>query len=139
MKRCPLSGTLIQDALYPVIMPTPHQNLAPIIHFLMTYGAIILMCLLAVWTFWPEDKPTPKRQTPQRKPFINAPRRTIDQRATSANARLAPQSHKLRSLLHGDVKQAERIIGGLRSRYPGKSEQWLYEKAILDLERDRRC
>lgn len=103
-------------------------KLAPITHFLLTYGGVILMGLLAIWTFWPEDD-KPKRRTIAHR----------GKKTSSVQTHLNPHATNLKSLLHGDIAQANRILASLRKRYPGKSEQWLYEKAILDLERDRRC
>ncbi|TAE59871.1 MAG: hypothetical protein EAZ87_08105 [Nostocales cyanobacterium] len=45
---------------------------------------------------------------------------------------------KLVSLLHGDTATAERLIAGLMLKFPGKSDRWYIEKAIYDLDRDRR-
>ncbi|NJL42143.1 MAG: hypothetical protein HC899_40055 [Leptolyngbyaceae cyanobacterium SM1_4_3] len=44
---------------------------------------------------------------------------------------------KLYRLLHGDRDAADRLIGAIRVRNPDKSEQWCWDKAIFDLERDR--
>lgn len=45
---------------------------------------------------------------------------------------------KLIRLLHGDRAAATRLIQGLLDSYPDCSESWCYEKALFDLERDRR-
>lgn len=37
-----------------------------------------------------------------------------------------------------DRATSDRLVDGLSYRYPGKSRRWLVEKAISDLERDRR-
>lgn len=42
-------------------------------------------------------------------------------------------------LLQGNREQAERIVAFLRQQNPGKSEKWLWEKAALDIVRDRRA
>ncbi|NJO75971.1 MAG: hypothetical protein HC833_20785 [Leptolyngbyaceae cyanobacterium RM1_406_9] len=44
---------------------------------------------------------------------------------------------RLYRLLHGDRAGAVRLIGSIRARNPDKSEQWCWDKAIFDLERDR--
>lgn len=38
----------------------------------------------------------------------------------------------------GDHTTANRLIGYTRQQYPNRSQQWCLEKAIYDLERDRR-
>jgi hypothetical protein len=40
--------------------------------------------------------------------------------------------------LAGEKDTAKRLFKQLVKRYPGKSAQWYYEKAIHDLERDRK-
>ena len=44
----------------------------------------------------------------------------------------------LGSMLGGDQNTINRILDSLRRSYPNQSEAWYLEKAILDLERDRR-
>jgi hypothetical protein len=45
---------------------------------------------------------------------------------------------QLLRLVGGSRPTAERLISQARQRYPGKSEQWYWEKAIYDIQRDRR-
>lgn len=40
--------------------------------------------------------------------------------------------------LQFDTAAAERLINSLKQKHPGKSERWYIEKAIQDLDRDRR-
>ncbi|MBD1910901.1 MULTISPECIES: hypothetical protein [unclassified Leptolyngbya] len=44
---------------------------------------------------------------------------------------------QLEKLLHGDRAAADRLIQNLLDSYPDKPEQWCYEKALFDLNRDR--
>lgn len=44
---------------------------------------------------------------------------------------------KLYKLCGNDSKTAERLVSGIRLNNPKQSEQWCWEKAIWDLERDR--
>jgi hypothetical protein len=58
----------------------------------------------------------------------------------NANRQSRPQQHlerKLLKLLGGKHKTAHRLIQQSRLRYPDKSTDWHWEKAIYDLERDR--
>ncbi|HEY9711080.1 MAG TPA: hypothetical protein V6D48_22930 [Oculatellaceae cyanobacterium] len=41
-------------------------------------------------------------------------------------------------LLRNDIQAAHRLVSSARSRHPGRHENWYWEKAIADLERDRR-
>jgi hypothetical protein len=44
---------------------------------------------------------------------------------------------KLERLVHSDKRAAERLAAQVAFSHPDKSEQWCWEKAIFDLERDR--
>ncbi|MGE5657286.1 MAG: hypothetical protein ACM37W_11820 [Actinomycetota bacterium] len=54
---------------------------------------------------------------------------------TQGNSRL---QQRLLRLLHGDKNAVRRLIEQAKSRNPGRSENWYYEKVISDLESDRR-
>ncbi|MGF1542278.1 MAG: hypothetical protein ACFCU5_17845 [Pleurocapsa sp.] len=45
---------------------------------------------------------------------------------------------KLLSLLGGNRHSVKKIIDNIKQKYPGKTELWYWEKAIDDLEKDRR-
>lgn len=45
---------------------------------------------------------------------------------------------QLLRLVGGNRDVATRLVTTVRERYPGKSEQWCWEKAIYDIQRDRR-
>jgi hypothetical protein len=49
----------------------------------------------------------------------------------------AATKRKLAGLTHGDNATAARLAAQVAFINPGKSEQWCWEKAIFDLERDR--
>ncbi|MEE3717636.1 hypothetical protein V2H45_12800 [Tumidithrix elongata RA019] len=44
----------------------------------------------------------------------------------------------IKTLCRGEKDVAERLVKSLRLRYPDKERDWIIEKAIADLERDRR-
>jgi len=46
--------------------------------------------------------------------------------------------NKLVNLLAGDIDAAERLVTQVKQEYPGMPENWYWERAIADLERDRR-
>lgn len=56
------------------------------------------------------------------------PRRQIPQDLERELARLA-----------GSQKTARRLVAGVRVSHPTRSERWCWEKAIADLDRDRRA
>ncbi len=45
---------------------------------------------------------------------------------------------QLIAMVGGDRRTVNRLLQDLRLRHPGESETWYWEKAIFDLERDRR-
>jgi hypothetical protein len=65
----------------------------------------------------------------------------IGRRANLNSHNFRPQhphlERKLLKLLGGKKKTADRLIKQSRLRYPDKSADWHWEKAIYDLERDR--
>lgn len=53
----------------------------------------------------------------------------------------AVQPHTRRQLLrlvHGNQAMARRLVSQVKVRYPHQSDQWCWEKAIYDIQRDRR-
>lgn len=62
-------------------------------------------------------------RTPQKKLGKSVPRKTRKQ---------------LIVMVGGDQRTVERLLKNLRLKHPGESEVWYWEKAIFDLERDRR-
>ncbi|MEM7770871.1 MAG: hypothetical protein AAGA75_28180 [Cyanobacteria bacterium P01_E01_bin.6] len=57
--------------------------------------------------------------------------------ATPASTVNAATQKRLSRLCNHDSAIVERLINDIQTRYPGKSPQWCWEKAIFDLERDR--
>jgi len=45
---------------------------------------------------------------------------------------------QLLRLVGGNKAVAERLVGQVQLRYPNHSQQWCWEKAIYDIQRDRR-
>ena len=46
---------------------------------------------------------------------------------------------QLLGLVGGNAAVAQRLVNDVQQRNPGRSEQWCWEKAIYDVERDRRA
>lgn len=87
-------------------------------------SAAILLGLCLLWLAWRQrDQPN------------------LGRRSNRNNHNFRPRQHqverKLLKLLGGDRKTANRLIQQSRRRYPDKSADWHWEKAIYDLERDR--
>ena len=55
----------------------------------------------------------------------------------SGGVRGATRRQLLR-LVGGNQDVAQRLVDTVKGRYPGRSEQWCWEKAIYDIQRDRR-
>lgn len=74
---------------------------------------------------YPGSQPTPARkaQVPQ----------------TDAHQAMCRLLHdRILGMVYHDEQTATRLVNRVRLNYPGKSDQWVLEKVILDLERDRR-
>jgi len=69
----------------------------------------------------------------------NKRRRSFPTRSGRHSAGKVPNSMR-RELIRmaGNAQVAERLINNLRAKHPGETERWYWEKAIFDLERDRR-
>ncbi len=46
---------------------------------------------------------------------------------------------QLLRLVGGNAAVAQRLVSDVSARNPGRPEQWCWEKAIYDIERDRRA
>ena len=46
---------------------------------------------------------------------------------------------QLLGLVGGNATVAQRLVSDVQARNPGRTEQWCWEKAIYDIERDRRA
>ncbi|MGC1309578.1 MAG: hypothetical protein WA885_20340 [Phormidesmis sp.] len=46
---------------------------------------------------------------------------------------------KLMGLVGGNASVAQRLVSDVKDHNPGRTEQWCWEKAIYDIERDRRA
>ncbi len=58
---------------------------------------------------------------------------------SSAAQRVNGQTRRqLMRLVGGNRAVAERLVEQIRVRYPNHNEQWCWEKAIYDIQRDRR-
>lgn len=75
-------------------------------------------------------KPVSKKEVPERNltPFPTA---------IPHNKRTRELFGQLVKLVHGDSNAANRLVDNQRNKNPGKSEEWILEKVIDDLTRDR--
>lgn len=84
--------------------------------------AALSLCI-QLWLITPRSKS--KKRKSRRRPRVRFPKHV-------------PLESRLTMLLNGDKATAQRLIGSTRRNHPNRSEQWCQEKAIHDLERDRR-
>ncbi|MEB3120685.1 MAG: hypothetical protein VKL41_05615 [Snowella sp.] len=65
--------------------------------------------------------------------------RTTSRAKTNSGKSVPRKTRKqLTAMVGGDQRTVERLLKNLRLKHPGESETWYWEKAIFDLERDRR-
>jgi hypothetical protein len=86
-----------------------------------------------------QNSPRSRQRSPQgrqpARPRAKTRRRPKASRARAANRDLET---RLLSLLQNDSSTAYRLVKHARNSHPGRPENWYWEKAISDLERDRR-
>lgn len=117
-----ITGVLLGYVLSQLVLGYLSLNL---LTFLGTFSLIVIFGTLYYVLFWefrrqqPSPQRQPKPQTEERKPDVNL-------------------KNRLMSLLAGDAATAERLIEQARQDFPGMPENWYWERAIADLERDRR-
>jgi len=81
-----------------------------------------------VWQNTPPTQPTPTKQSGST-PLQGTPPPTEQPSAKT--------SKKLMVLVNGNKRLAERLVSSAKTANPDKSDKWLVEKVIWDLERDR--
>jgi hypothetical protein len=64
---------------------------------------------------------------------VKAPKSLVTSQDELSRAEL-----RLSSYLFFDAKQAARLVDGVQARYPDMPRQWCAEKALTELERDRK-
>jgi len=85
--------------------------------------------ILAAWLVWVLVKLIKEQQRHHKRPTRR------DHALKPANSEL---QRRLIRLLGGDRTTADRLVKLTRTKYPGQTEGWYWEKTIEDLERDRR-
>jgi hypothetical protein len=76
---------------------------------------------------------------------VSLPSRLAARRSRDAHSRHSSRRvnratrQRLMRLVNGNQAVADRLVQRVRSQNPDRSEQWWWEKAIYDLERDRRA
>lgn len=66
-------------------------------------------------------------------------RRRLRRQPPTAGSRVQPGTQRqLLRLVHGNRAVAQRLVAQVQTRYPQHPEQWCWEKAIYDIQRDRR-
>ncbi len=115
--------------------------------FLGTFSLIVIFAIVYYALFWDLRKqqsqspsfPNSNPSNPSNSPQSEA-RGVISNIPNSPPPKAINPSleNKLVSLLAGDIAAAERLVAKVRQEYPGMPENWYWERAIADLERDRR-
>lgn len=96
--------------------------------FLGTLSLIIIFATLYYVLFWQF-----RRQDSES--FVEEIPNWVEDSAGGSRNRM---KNRLVSLLSGDTAAADRLIEQAKQNYPGMPEDWYWERAIADLERDRR-
>ncbi|HEY9625845.1 MAG TPA: hypothetical protein V6C84_00955 [Coleofasciculaceae cyanobacterium] len=95
-------------------------------------AVIIVFCIyLLLRQFAPQLRRSRRGSVPTRSRSGRSPR--------SLGSASPASRRKLLRLVNGNEKVAIRLVSNLRATHPDRTEQWCWEKAIYDLERDRRA
>ncbi|AFY54906.1 hypothetical protein Riv7116_2390 [Rivularia sp. PCC 7116] len=97
-----------------------------LVTFLGTISLIIIFGTLYFVLFW-EFKKRQSRSSFSTQPPYPTPEPTAD----------AHLQNQLFTLLGGDKPTANRLVKQLKQNHPDMSENWYWQRAIADLERDR--
>lgn len=100
-------------------------------------GALIFLLLGVVNWFVERRRKGKTLSYLPRSQFINSPRKQVA-RSDQVDAAFVQLRSKVVQMCGWDEPLANRLIAHVRSNHPGKSDKWVLEKVILDLERDRR-
>ncbi|MBR8839589.1 MAG: ABC transporter permease [Stigonema ocellatum SAG 48.90 = DSM 106950] len=118
-----ITGVLLGYVLSQLVLGFLALNL---LTFLGTFSLILIFGTLYYVLFWEfrrqQSQPSPPRTTPQSSEPVP------DERLRS----------RLIAILGGDTAAAERLVDLARQDYPGMPENWYWERAIAELERDNR-
>jgi hypothetical protein len=101
----------------------------------MELSLLIVIALAVVVFFLIRRYPTPGSARASR--VRTSTSRTTDTRTADNRVRGQTQRQLVR-LVGGNRNVAERLVDQVRVRYPNHNEQWCWEKAIYDIQRDRR-
>ncbi|BAZ70444.1 MAG: ABC transporter permease [Pelatocladus maniniholoensis HA4357-MV3] len=117
--------------------------------FLGTFSLILIFGTLYYVLFWELRKQSNRTKAsnsqPATQPLTNSPTEPLTHSPTEPTLRpSSPRGadnrlkNKLIAMVAGDTAAAERLVEQARQDYPGMPESWYWERAIADLERDRR-
>ena len=90
---------------------------------------LLAIAILAAVYFWLNRRRSPLRG-------ITVPRLGRQAKISGVDGRTRKE---LMRLVNGNRDVAARLVERIRLQNPGRSEQWCWEKAIYDLQRDRRA
>ncbi|MCX7597106.1 MAG: ABC transporter permease [Fischerella sp.] len=122
-----LTGLLLGYVLSQLVLGYLGLNL---LTFLGTFCLILIFATLYYVLFWELRRQQSQSSTAdQSQPTTElTTQRIVDH----------PLKNRLIAMLDGDTTAAERLVEQARQDYPGMPESWYWERAIADLERDRR-
>jgi hypothetical protein len=137
---------LLAAGLLGYLVPQFIRGLLPVnaFTFLITLFLIVAIALLIYGLFLLVRKQQPRRprdtdsdeplELPVEAPFIRRRRVQRQPIQTSDDSEL---QYRLINMLAGDTAAAERLVAKLRQNHPGMPEDWYWQRAIKDVERDR--
>ncbi|HEY9608331.1 hypothetical protein [Allocoleopsis sp.] len=138
---------LLAAGLLGYLVPQFIRGLLPVnvFTFLITLFLIVAIALLIYGLFLlvrKQQSPPRPRDTDSDEPLelpVEAPfiRRRRVQRQPIQNSDDRELQYRLINMLAGDAAAAERLVAKIRQNHPGMPEDWYWQRAIKDVERDR--
>ncbi|MDJ0737122.1 MAG: ABC transporter permease [Nostocaceae cyanobacterium] len=135
-----ITGLLLGYVLSQLVLGFLPLNLLTL---LGTISLITIFAIVYYALFWDlrrqqQSQPSPPQTQPS--PLQTQPSPPTPQ-TQQPIADLQPDNrlrNKLISLVAGDAAAAERLVEQAKQEHPGMPDKWYWEKAIADVERDRR-
>ncbi|NWF61954.1 MAG: ABC transporter permease [Fischerella sp.] len=126
-----LTGLLLGYVLSQLVLGYLGLNL---LTFLGTFSLILIFATLYYVLFWELRRQQSQSSTAGQSQPANEPTTQLTTQRIVDN----PLKNRLIAMLDGDTAAAERLVEQARQDYPKMPESWYWERAIADLERDRR-
>lgn len=111
-----------------------------ILHIITLFGLFLMGLLFYLVTILSKElsKQRPSSALAYVRPVRSSNPAPTAQRTNGSRGVSRDVQVQLLAMVNGDQPTANRLVNHVRQSNPGRSEQWVWERVISDLERDRR-